>query len=69
VPKKRRSVTKIAASRSEARDAGPRPIPHYGAGLTGTPQMEYHLELADIALGLKKPQAKRTRLRNLKSSF
>lgn len=59
--RKKRAV-KIPASSRAARDAGPRLIPQSIESETNA-KMEYHLELADIALGRKKSEPKRTRLR------
>lgn len=60
-PRKRQAV-KIPANSPEARDAGPRLIPQRIEPMKPGPEVEYRLELADIALGLKK-SPKRTRLR------
>ena len=62
-PRKRQAV-KIPATSPEARDAGPRLIPQQIEAMKPGPGMEYHLELADIALGVKK-SPKRTRLSKL----
>jgi hypothetical protein len=52
---------KIPPSSAEARDAGPRLIPLNVP--ENAPRSQYHLELADIALGTKAPEPKRTRTR------
>lgn len=52
---------KLPPSAPEARDAGPRLIPlDY---VEHAPRVQYHLELADVALGTRPPEAKRTRAR------
>ncbi|HZU43705.1 MAG TPA: hypothetical protein VE994_13595 [Terriglobales bacterium] len=66
-PHKERAV-KIPATSPKARDAGPRLIPQSVEPPT-TATTAYHLELADIALGRKKPEPKRTRLRNSRSAI
>jgi len=54
---------KLPPSSAEARDAGPRLIP---LDITqNAPPAQYHLELADIALGTKQPEPRRTRRRSL----
>jgi len=54
-PRKRQAV-KIPATSPEARDAGPRLIPQQIEAMKPGPGMEYHLELADIALGVRSRQ-------------
>ena len=56
-----KQAVKVPASAPEARDAGPRLVP-LPPGLPKHPTYEYYLELADVALGLGKPEPKRTRL-------
>jgi len=52
---------KLPPSAPEARDAGPRLIPlDY---VEHAPRVQYHLELADVALGTRPPEAKRPRAR------
>lgn len=52
---------KLPASAPEARDAGPRLIPL--DIVEHAPRVQYHLELADVALGTRPPEPKRTRAR------
>lgn len=52
---------KLPPSAPEARDAGPRLIPlDY---VDHAPRVQYHLELADVALGTRPPEPKRARTR------
>ena len=52
---------KLPPSAPEARDAGPRLIPlDY---VEHAPRVQYHLELADVALGTRPPEPKRQRAR------
>ena len=52
---------KLPPSAPEARDAGPRLIPlDY---VEHAPRVQYHLELADVALGTRPPEPKRPRAR------
>lgn len=61
---KKRSQTKpvkLPPTAPEARDAGPRLIPlDY---VDHAPRVQYHLELADVALGTRPPEPKRNRTR------
>jgi len=52
---------KLSPSSAEARDAGPRLIPLDVA--ENPPRAQYHLELADIALGTTLPEPRRARTR------
>ena len=56
-----KQAIKVSANAPEARDTGLRlaPLPN---GVPRHPTYEYYLELADIALGLRKPESQRTRL-------
>ena len=52
---------KLPSTAPEARDAGPRLLPlDY---VEHVPRVQYHLELADVALGTRPPEPKRTRAR------
>jgi len=63
VPKsKSKNATKIHATALAARDAGPRLIPQTNS-IPQHPKFDYYLELADVALGLRKPEPKRTTAR------
>ena len=57
---------KLPPSAPEARDAGPRLIPL--DIVEHAPRVQYHLELADVALGTRPPQPKRPRSRKPASS-
>ncbi len=50
---------KLPPTAPEARDAGPRQIPL--DIVEHAPRVQYHLELADVALGTRSPEPKRTR--------
>ena len=52
---------KLPSTAPEARDAGPRLLPlDY---VEHAPRVQYHLELADVALGTRLPEPKRNRTR------
>ena len=57
-PRESKAV-KLPPTAAEARDAGPRLIPL--DIVENPPRSQYHLELADIALGTKSPEPKRHR--------
>ncbi len=50
---------KLPSTSPEARDAGPRLIPL--DIVDHAPRVQYHLELADVALGTRSPEPKRPR--------
>ncbi len=52
---------KLPSTAPEARDAGPRLIPL--DVVEHVPRVQYHLELADVALGTRSPEPKRPRTR------
>lgn len=52
---------KLPPTAPEARDAGPRLIPL--DVVEHVPRVQYHLELADVALGTRSPEPKRARHR------
>ncbi len=52
---------KLPSTSPEARDAGPRLLPL--DIVEHAPRVQYHLELADVALGTRPPEPKRTRTR------
>ena len=61
-PRESKAV-KLPSTSAAARDAGPRLIPLDIA--ENAPRSQYHLKLADIALGTHPPEPKRPRSRRL----